>query len=569
MENGIKKVKLKDICPSGLNPRKSIDLDSIKELAKSIQEVGVLSPIIIRPMINDKEKTLYEIVCGQRRYEASIEAGIKTIPCIEMPLTDDQTFELMITENLQRKDIHPLEEASAFNSLIEKGTYDITSLCQRFGKSETYIRHRLKLNDLIDPFKQELEKETLNLSMAFEICKIEPKYQQEYYKETFKKGNEWKIPKTVKDVREYINRNYTSKLSDASFSLLAEFESIPPCNLCVKNTVNNGSLFPDTPEAGICLDKECYDRKGTLHLFMLAKRTQDKNPEILILQSEYNYSDKDKKTVSDLIVEGIEVNEFPKQTWIHDKPELPTRDTFDEGEEGDQEYKSEMEEYVEDLKEYEEKIKSGNLRKALMVTGSKAGTIVYLENKPSSEETILPAVSNAEINIKNQIKELQDKEKRNFEIYFDKTYQEIMKSELFDKGNDVNYFAKEAPLTEIEWKALFMNFISRITDLPDLVEKHNSDMIHSYYVHDDEKLKLIEKLTNAEKNRLLRVHIFKSLNATIAWPGYDTDKILIEVAREFNPDLVNQISLEKQGKYLKQKETIQKKIEELEAKLTK
>ena len=423
MENVIKKVKIKDICPSGLNPRKSIDLDSIKELAKSIQEVGVLQPIIIRPMINEKEKTNYEIVCGQRRYEASIEAGLKTIPCIEMPLTDDQAFELMITENLQRKDIHPLEEASAFSSLIEKGTYDIASLCQRFGKSETYIRHRVKLNDLIDPFKQELEKETINLSMAFEISKIDAKYQQEYFDGRFKEGNEHNTPTTVKQVKGYIDREISNKLSKASFSLTDTFNHAGPCNLCLKNTACNMSLFPDAPEEGICMDKECYDKKSTAHLFPIAKKVQEQNPEILILQSEYYYSDKDKKTVSDLIVEGIEVNEFPKQTWMVDKPEAPCRGDFDEGEEGDMQFNCDMDEYAEDLKEYEEKIASGKLRQALMVTGREAGKIVYLENKATAVDNIIPAVSNAEINIKNQIKDLQEKEKRNWEIYFDKTYQ--------------------------------------------------------------------------------------------------------------------------------------------------
>ena len=568
MENVIEQIKLSALNPSSLNPRKTFDDASINELAESIKNVGVLQPLIVR---QHKIKGMYEIVCGDRRFRASMKAKIKTVPCIEMTLTDDQAVELMITENLQRKDIHPLEEAEAFSSLINKGTYDIASLCQRFGKSETYIRHRVKLNDLIDPFKQELEKETINLSMAFEICKIKQKYQLELYNDRWKDENRNFYPKSVKDIVGHIERNFTSKLSDAPFSKILKFDNInaPVCIKCLLNTACNMSLFPDAPEEGICMDKECYDKKSTAHLFNIAKEVQEKNPEILILQSEYNYSDKDKKTVSDLIVEGIEVNEFPKQTWTVDEPELPLRDTFDEDEEGDQDYKSEMEEYVEDLKEYEEKIASGKLRQALMVTGREAGKIVYLENKATDVDNIIPAISNADINIKNQIKELQDKEKRNYEIYFDKTYQEIMKSDYFNKEAENNYFSNEAPLTEIEEKALFMNFISRITDLPDLMEKYKDDIQRSYYVEDDEKLKLIEKLTDAEKNRLLRVYIFNSLNTTVAWPTHDTDKILIEVAREFNPDVVNQISLEKQGKYLKQKETILKKIEELESKLSK
>lgn len=566
MENGIQQLKLASVHPSSMNPRKSFDEASIHELAESIKNVGVLQPIIVRA---HKIKGMYEIVCGDRRFRASQVAKVKTIPCIEMTLTDEEAFDLMITENLQRKDVHPLEEASAFNSLIEKGTYDVASLCHRFGKSETYIRHRLKLNDLIDPFKQELEKETINLSMAFEICKIDVKYQLEYYKDTFKMGNEWNIPKTIKDVKNYIERNFTNKLSDASFSKTIKYEDAPACTECLLNTACNMILFPDAPEEGICLDKDCYDRKSTLHLFSIAKKVQEENPEILILQSEYNYSDKDKKMVSDLMVEGVQVNEFPRMTWIRHKPELPERDTYNEGEEGDEEFKSEMEEYINDLKEFEEGVKSGAYRQALMVTGRNAGEILYLENKPTSEETTIPAANNAEISLKNQIMELQDKEKRNFEIYFDKTYQEIMKSELFNNDAENNYFAKEDPLTETEQKALFMNFISKITDLPDLVKKYISDIQRSYYIDDEEKLKVIEKLTEAEKNRILRRYIYSSLNTSVAWPGHDTNRILIEVAREFNPDAVNQISLDKQGKYLKQKETVQKKIEELQAKLSK
>ena len=97
----IENIELKNIKPSGFNPRKTFSEEALNELAASIKEQGVLQPIVVRP----KGKNKYEIVCGERRYRASVIAGLKNIPVIVRELSDDEAMDIAITENLQRKDV--------------------------------------------------------------------------------------------------------------------------------------------------------------------------------------------------------------------------------------------------------------------------------------------------------------------------------------------------------------------------------------------------------------------------------------------------------------------------------
>ncbi|MEI6823181.1 MAG: ParB/RepB/Spo0J family partition protein [Bacteroidota bacterium] len=110
MENGIHQLKLKEIRVSDLNPRKTINQSSIEELAQSIKEVGVLSPIMVRT--NAGKGCPFEIIYGERRYRAAALAGLEIIPAIvRTQVTDSEALDLMITENLQREDVKPLEDS--------------------------------------------------------------------------------------------------------------------------------------------------------------------------------------------------------------------------------------------------------------------------------------------------------------------------------------------------------------------------------------------------------------------------------------------------------------------------
>ena len=131
--------------PSTDNHRKTFNDASLQELAESIREVGVLQAIAVRPHTGGG----YEIIYGERRYRASLLAGAKTIKAtIYNNVTDDEAEDMSLSENLQREQVRPTEEAKAFKRLLEKGRYDMYSLVSRFGRSEKYIYTRLKLNEL-------------------------------------------------------------------------------------------------------------------------------------------------------------------------------------------------------------------------------------------------------------------------------------------------------------------------------------------------------------------------------------------------------------------------------------
>lgn len=132
--------------PSVDNHRKTFNDASLQELADSIREVGVLQAIAVRP----RTAGGYEIIYGERCYRASLLAGAKTIKAtVYNNITDDEAEDMSLSENLQREQVRPTEEAKAYKRLLEKGRYDMYSLVSRFGRSEKYIYTRLKLKNCI------------------------------------------------------------------------------------------------------------------------------------------------------------------------------------------------------------------------------------------------------------------------------------------------------------------------------------------------------------------------------------------------------------------------------------
>ena len=183
-------VALANIQPSSYNPRKSFDEASLAELAESIRQQGVLQPIGVRPI----EENRYEVIFGERRYRASLMAGLETIPAVMHEVTDEVAEEMAVTENLQRKDVTPIEEANAYQKLIESGRHDVKSLAVQFGKSEDYIRTRLKFTTLILEIAALLDADEITISVASEICRYGEDIQKEVYERHLKDNgyNSWR-----------------------------------------------------------------------------------------------------------------------------------------------------------------------------------------------------------------------------------------------------------------------------------------------------------------------------------------------------------------------------------------
>ena len=145
----VRYLSIHDVKPNKSQPRKTFNEEKIAELAASIEENGIIQPIIVR-----KKGKGYEIVAGERRWRAAIKAELKEIPCIVRELSDEQNMLLAIIENMQREDLNPLEEAEGLDRMIS--TYGLTQeqVSKSVGKSRPYIANSLRLLKLPDYIKE-------------------------------------------------------------------------------------------------------------------------------------------------------------------------------------------------------------------------------------------------------------------------------------------------------------------------------------------------------------------------------------------------------------------------------
>ncbi|OFK00394.1 chromosome partitioning protein ParB [Streptococcus sp. HMSC071D03] len=154
-------VQIKDIQKNPYQPRKEFSEEKIQELAQSIKENGLIQPIIVRksPVLG------YEILAGERRYRASIAAGLSEIPVIIKQLSDQDMMLHSIIENLQRENLNPIEEAKAYQSLIDKG-FTHTEIAEKMGKSRPYITNLVRLLGLPKHILTEVESGKLSQAHA-------------------------------------------------------------------------------------------------------------------------------------------------------------------------------------------------------------------------------------------------------------------------------------------------------------------------------------------------------------------------------------------------------------------
>ena len=154
-------VQIKDIQKNPYQPRKEFSEEKIQELAQSIKENGLIQPIIVRksPVLG------YEILAGERRYRASIAAGLSEIPVIIKQLSDQDMMLHSIIENLQRENLNPIEEAKAYQSLIDKG-FTHSEIAEKMGKSRPYITNLVRLLGLPKHILTEVESGRLSQAHA-------------------------------------------------------------------------------------------------------------------------------------------------------------------------------------------------------------------------------------------------------------------------------------------------------------------------------------------------------------------------------------------------------------------
>ncbi|HEV3026997.1 MAG TPA: ParB/RepB/Spo0J family partition protein, partial [Planctomycetota bacterium] len=174
IEQEFKLLALDLIKESKTNPRKTFDPKQLEDLTASVKEKGVIVPVLVRPVGAD-----FEVVAGARRFRAAKKAGLLEIPAIIRELSDDQALEAQVIENLQRADVHPLEEADGYKALLARKRHTVESLAEQVGKSVSYIWQRLKLTELTGSAQQAFLSDQITAGHAILIARLTEADQKE------------------------------------------------------------------------------------------------------------------------------------------------------------------------------------------------------------------------------------------------------------------------------------------------------------------------------------------------------------------------------------------------------
>ena len=258
---------------SKTNPRRNFDEDSLQELADTIRDKGVYQPLLVRPLTERG----FEIVFGARRFRAAQRAEVATVPVRIKNMTDVEVLEAQLIENLQRRDVHPMEEAQGFKALLdlEEPRYSVEQIAAKTGKSPAYVAQRLKLTELTGPVVEAFDQNDIGVGHALMLAKQPVDKQEEALKACFRE--DWgasadrkakRILLPVRNLQFWIEQNILLVLKDAPFDKRdAHLVAIAgACTDCPKRTGHNKLLFADIGKQDACTDPSCYQAKVEAHV---------------------------------------------------------------------------------------------------------------------------------------------------------------------------------------------------------------------------------------------------------------------------------------------------------------
>lgn len=181
-EEKIIQVPIEDIIPNRFQPRLAFDEEGLKELSESIKQHGIIQPLVLR-RLGDK----YEIIAGERRYKASIMAGLRTVPAVVSNIDDNQSAEIALVENIQRRNLTPIEEAKSYKNLLDRGYMTQEQLAEKMGVSQSSIANKLRLLNLVPEVQDALLQEKISERHARSLLSLPKEEQAEWLKKIITK----------------------------------------------------------------------------------------------------------------------------------------------------------------------------------------------------------------------------------------------------------------------------------------------------------------------------------------------------------------------------------------------
>lgn len=518
--------------PSADNHRKTFNDASLQELADSIREVGVLQAIAVRP----RTAGGYEIIYGERRYRASLLAGAKTIKAtVYNNITDDEAEDMSLSENLQREQVRPTEEAKAFKRLLEKGRYDMYSLVSRFGRSEKYIYTRLKLNELYAPIGELLDNDTITISVAEEISTYEAHIQKDVYEKHLKEGSgdNW-TGYTLNLFKKHFEKCYTTDLEQYKFDKTE-------CKACVHNAANY-NLFAEHNGCGHCTNRKCLEAKNAAFVAKETEKLLKSDPKLTVARPYYG--NRNDMALQKLDKKGHEIKEFDYNMSAREfpkAPEAPKQEQFAEPKEYEQAvrtFEQKNEEYTRTVDELNRKKEEGRIKTYVKV-GQTEPELCYVEiNK---KETALVTIET-----------LQERDKRFKQLSVEKIVADTKK---VVRENDY----PESPFTQYEDGMMYFIMLTR------LQRKHYPLCgIKDQPVPLDEKqrMKIVAKLTDAQRTGIKRDFINHFLCEN-AYGDNSASKLLRDFANMHFPDQYGLAKATHEEEYQKRHERLDERIKEM------
>lgn len=272
-------IPLGDIEPSPDNPRQHFDQKKFAELVKSIKKDGVLQPILVRAVeATPPGNAKYQIIAGERRFRAATQAELTEIPAQVKEMNEAEAMSARLIENLQREDVHPLDEADGFQRLKEELKLDVRGIAERVAKDARFVARRLSLTKLIEEAREDFRKERLTLAHVLELCRLATEIQTEALAACYeaksvqnktKDGYVFVPDKTrparhVRHLLDWLSANVHLNLQNAPFRLDDELlrDDGLTCVNCPQRTGHDKLLFADIRGSNdTCLNPRCFQAK--------------------------------------------------------------------------------------------------------------------------------------------------------------------------------------------------------------------------------------------------------------------------------------------------------------------
>lgn len=256
-------VNPKSIIDSNTNPRRIVD---IAELVESVRSVGIIEPLIVR-RVNDFRPMMTVLVCGARRLAAAKAAGLSEIPVYVRDLTESEGLELQIIENRDRQDVHPMDEAYAYQQLLSAPLPDgsertVENVAERCGVAIGRLHRSLGLLKLCESVQALFRDDKITSKVAQLISTLKPSEQASAADHVADKDGLGALPYPL--VVKYIQETFLLDLANAPFDVSSSEFSAPPCAECPKRSGSQPDLFGGFDGLELCSDPACYSRKGKL-----------------------------------------------------------------------------------------------------------------------------------------------------------------------------------------------------------------------------------------------------------------------------------------------------------------